>query len=329
MLLGNLLKFTNKKYRKIRVDSISFDSRKIKKKDIFFAIKGNQTSGTKFIKDAISKGASIIVSDKKTKYKNHKTPYLLVKDVRKSLAEASSNFYKKKPSNIIAVTGTNGKSSVANFFYQILSFNKISAASIGTLGIFSKNYSKKINLTSMDPLSLHKNLQILARNKVNHVILEASSHGLDQKRLDNLNIKTGIFTNFSQDHLDYHKNMKSYFNSKMYLFKNLLNKNSKIITDEENKEFKIIKNIANKRKIKKITIGTNSGNIKILHNEYREDKQIVKIAVDSKIFILEIPLIGYFQIKNLLMAILAASSCGINKKNYNRNELGKYKNFAK
>ena len=116
MLLGKLLKFTNKKYRKIRVNSISFDSRKIKKKDIFFAIKGNQTSGTKFIKDAISKGASIIVSDKKTKYKNHKTPYLLVKDVRKSLAEASSNFYKKKPSNIIAVTGTNGKSSVANFF---------------------------------------------------------------------------------------------------------------------------------------------------------------------------------------------------------------------
>ena len=313
MLLGKLLKFTNKKYRKIRVNSISFDSRKIKKKDIFFAIKGNQTSGTKFIKDAISKGASIIVSDKKTKYKNHKTPFLLVKDVRKSLAEASSNFYKRKPSNIIAVTGTNGKSSVANFFYQILSFNKISAASIGTLGIFSKNYNKKINLTSMDPLSLHKNLQILARNKVNHVILEASSHGLDQKRLDNLNIKTGIFTNFSQDHLDYHKNMKSYFNSKMYLFKNLLNKNSKIITDEENKEFKIIKNIANKRKIKKITIGSNSRNIKILYNKYKQNKQIVKISVNSKIFLLKTPLIGYFQIKNLLMAILAASSCGLNQ----------------
>ena len=103
----------------------------------------------------------------------------------------------------------------------------------------------------MDSLALHKNLHILERNKVNHVILEASSHGLDQKRLNNLNIKTGIFTNFSQDHLDYHKNIKSYFNSKMYLFKNLLNKNSKIITDEENKEFKIIKNIAIRRKIKK------------------------------------------------------------------------------
>ena len=150
----------------------------------------------------------------------------------------------------------------------------------------------------MDPLSLHKNLQILSRNKINNVILEASSHGLDQKRLDNLNIKTGIFTNFSQDHLDYHKNMKSYFNSKMYLFKNLLNKNSKIITDEENKEFKIIKNIANRRKIKKITIGSNSGDIKILYNKYKQNKQIVKISVNSKIFLLKTPLIGYFQIKN-------------------------------
>ena len=163
MLLGQLLKSVNKKYQTIDVRGISFNSLSVKKKYLFFAIEGNQTSGTKFIKDAISKGASIIVSDKKIKYKNHKTPFLLVKDVRKSLSEASSNFYKKKPSNIIAVTGTNGKSSVANFFYQILNFNKIPVASIGTLGIFSKNYTKKIKLTSMDPLALHKNLQILKK----------------------------------------------------------------------------------------------------------------------------------------------------------------------
>ena len=165
----------------------------------------------------------------------------------------------------------------------------------------------------MDPLSLHKNLQIVAKNKTNNVILEASSHGLEQKRLDNLNINTGIFTNLSHDHLDYHKNMQTYFNSKMYLFKNLLKKNSKIITDEDNKEFKIIKKIADRRKIKKITIGSNSGNIKILHNKYRQNKQIVKISINSKIFKLEIPLIGYFQVKNLFMAILAASSCGLNQ----------------
>ena len=91
----------------------------------------------------------------------------------------------------------------------------------------------------MDALSLHKNLQILAKKKINNVILEASSHGLKQKRLDNLNIDIGIFTNLSHDHLDYHKSMQSYFNSKLYLFKHLLEKNSKIITDEDNKEIEL------------------------------------------------------------------------------------------
>ena len=259
MYLENLIKSADKKYKKIPISGISFDSRKVKKRNIFFAIEGNKNSGNKFVNDAISKGAAVIVSNKKIK---HNKPYILVKNVRKSLAEASSRFYKKKPSKIIAVTGTNGKSSVADFFYQILSLNKIPVASIGTLGILSKKYKKKNYLTSPDPVSLHKNLEILARNKINHVILEASSHGLEQKRLDNLNIKTGIFTNLSHVHLDYHRDMKSYFNSKMYLFKNLLNKNSKIITDEEIKEFKFIKKISKKRKIKRITIGNKSGNIK-------------------------------------------------------------------
>ena len=143
MLLGNLIKSAGKKYKKKYVKDICFDSRKVKKNDIFFAIEGNKISGTKFIKQAIFKGASAIISRKEMKFKNYKIPFILVKDVRKTLAEVSSNFYKKKPLNIIAVTGTNGKSSVADFFYQILILNKIRVASIGTLGIFSKNYKKK------------------------------------------------------------------------------------------------------------------------------------------------------------------------------------------
>jgi len=189
----------------------------------------------------------------------------------------------------------------------------MSVASIGTLGILSKNLKKKTNLTSLDPLSLHKNLQILTKNKIENIILEASSHGLKQRRLNNLNIKVGIFTNISHDHLDYHKSMKSYFNSKMYLFNNLLKEDSKVITDEDNEEYKTIKQIANRRKLKKITIGSKSGNIKILDNKYRNNKQFVTISTNTKIFNLEIPLIGYFQLKNLFMAVLAASSVGINQ----------------
>jgi len=313
MYLGSLFKSVSKYHKKKFVEGICYDSRIVKKDDIFFAIEGNKISGTKYINQAILKGASAIVSNKKIKLKDSKIPVIVIKDVREGLSRSSSKFYKKKPENIIAVTGTNGKSSVADFFYQILTLSKIPVASIGTLGILSKNYKKRTKLTSLDPISLHKNLSIVAKKKINHVILEASSHGLKQKRLDNLNIKIGIFTNLSHDHLDYHNNMKSYLKSKMYLFKNLLNKNSTIITDEENKEFRIIENIANKRKLKKVTLGSDSGTLKILKHKYISNKQIVKISINSKVFSFQVPLIGYFQIKNLLMAILAALSCRLNQ----------------
>ena len=130
MLLENLIRSLKKKYKKIDIKNICFDSRKIKKKDAFFSIKGKTTSGSNFIEEAISKGASVILSSNKIKNKKYKTPLIFVKDVRKSLAEAASNYYKTKPSNIIAVTGTNGKSSVADFFFQILRFNNVSVASI-------------------------------------------------------------------------------------------------------------------------------------------------------------------------------------------------------
>ena len=165
MYLGNLIKTLNKNYKKIPIKGISLNSKKTKNKDAFFAIEGTKTSGTKFIAKAIEKGASAIITEKKIRIKNYKVPIILVKEPRKILSEACSKFYKKKPKNILAVTGTNGKSSVADFFYQILSLNKKSTASIGTLGINSKNYKKKTNLTSLDPLFLHKNLQILEKKK--------------------------------------------------------------------------------------------------------------------------------------------------------------------
>ena len=122
MYLGQLLKSVSKKYQKINVQGISFDSRKVKKKDIFFAIQGNQTSGIKFINEAIFKGASAIICDRKIRYKNCPIPIIIVKNIRRSLSEACSSLYRKKPKNIIAVTGTNGKSSVVDFFYRILNF---------------------------------------------------------------------------------------------------------------------------------------------------------------------------------------------------------------
>ncbi len=311
MFLGNLIKSKKVGYKNIPIKGISFDSRTVKKDYIFFAIQGKKTSGIKFINKAIKRGAAAIVIEKKNIYIKSTIPVLKVSNVRKKLAEICSNFYKKKPNNIIAVTGTNGKTSVADFFYQILSLNKVNGASIGTLGLRSKFYNKKTTLTSIDALSLHKNLEILKKKKVNNVVIEASSHGLDQKRLDHLNINTGIFTNLSHDHLDYHKDIKSYLNAKMYLFRNLVNPKANIITDEENKEFKIIKKIIKKRNLKKNTIGKSYDSIVILSNIYKKNKQLVKIKIRSKIFTIKVPLIGFFQIKNLLMAVLAAHVSGL------------------
>ena len=135
-------------------------------------------------------------------------------------------------------------------FFQILRLNNIPVASIGTLGIKYNNKVIKTDLTSPDTITLHKNLSYLKKKKIDNVIIEASSHGLDQERLHHINFKSGIFTNFSQDHLDYHKTMKSYLNSKLILFKKILKKNSIIISDKQIKPFKQLEKISKQKKIK-------------------------------------------------------------------------------
>ena len=187
---------------------------------------------------------------KKSKYINYKIPTLKINNIREFLSRISSKFYSLKPKNIIAVTGTNGKTSVADLFYQILNSNNVPVASVGTLGIKYKKKLIKSDLTSPDTISTHRILKDIKLKKIDNVIIESSSHGLDQKRLNDLKFKAGIFTNFSQDHLDYHKNMKSYLNSKLILFNKILSKKSFIISDSTIKEFKILKKNCKKKKIK-------------------------------------------------------------------------------
>ncbi len=256
MLLKNLIKDISKEKKNITISGISIDSRKIKKNCIFFALKGNKFNGEKFIKNAINKGASVIICSKKCKIKISNQKILIIKTnkIRDLLSIVASKFYYQKPNNIIAVTGTNGKTSVADIFRQILSLNKIPAASIGTLGVKYNNKTIKTDLTSPDIISLHKYLNNLKKKKIDNVIIEASSHGLAQGRLNNIKFKTAIFTNFSQDHLDYHKTMRSYLNSKLLLFKKILNKKSKIIIDKEIKPFSAIKKISKKRNLKVVDI---------------------------------------------------------------------------
>tara|TARA_B100001059_G_C17759245_1_gene541795 strand:+ start:711 stop:1211 length:501 start_codon:yes stop_codon:yes gene_type:complete len=165
MLLKNIINNLPERKKNILISGISTNSKEVKKGHIFFAVKGNNINGEKFINEAISRGASVIVCSNDCKKKNKKVYILKKKNIRNFVGEVSSKFYKLKPKNIIAVTGTNGKTSVADLFYQILSLNNIAAASIGTLGIKYKNKILKTGLTSPDTITIHKYLQILKKKK--------------------------------------------------------------------------------------------------------------------------------------------------------------------
>ena len=315
MFLKDYYPKLNKKFIKVKFKGIAFDASQVKKKYVFFAIQGNNIDGNKFINEAIKKGSNIIISAKAKEGFVNNILYLKNKNPRRLLAEFSSKINYKRPNNLIAVTGTNGKSSIANFYYQILKLNKVKVSSIGTLGVNGINYKKNISNTTFDPIQLNKILRILKKKKINNVILEASSHGLKQHRLDGLKFDLGIFTNLSRDHLDYHKTFKDYFDSKLILFRKLMKKKSCIILDQDLKFTKKIKNISKNKNFKILSIGKNNSNLKIIEHKYINLDQQIKFLYKNKIFSFSTKLIGKVQVKNILMSILAASKSNINFKN--------------
>ena len=311
MLLGNYFTNIDNSKKKIFFSGISFNSKDIKKDNIFFAIKGNNFDGNKFISIAIKKGSKIIISEKRITNPQKDILFIHTKNIRKLLAEIAFKIYKNKPNNLIAVTGTNGKSSVSDFYFQLLKLNKIKVASIGTLGVKSKNIRRNLQNTTIDPIRMGQILSKLKSQKINNVIMEASSHGLTQHRLDGLKFSSGIFTNLSQDHLDYHKNFKDYFKAKQYLFKNLIRKKGNVITDETLPEFKRIKKIAISRKLKLQVLNNSKNQFQILSHSYRGEKQILKIRYYNLTREINLNLIGKIQLKNILMAIIAAKNSNI------------------
>jgi len=296
------------------IKGISCDSKKILKNFIFVATKGENNDGHKYIFDAIKKGAIFIVIERKELEKNlkkKKINFIYTKNSRLFLSKIASNFYVNQPKNIFAVTGTNGKTSVAFITNEIWRNCNIKSASIGTLGVISDEYKKKLELTTENSIEIHKILSILHKKKINHICCEASSHGLDQHRLDNIKLDVAAFTNISHDHFDYHKNFKNYFNSKMRLFLKVLKKGGVAIINSDLPETKKILNLCKKNKIKTFTYGYNSTDLKLV--TFYKENNIQKIIINhkNKIFNYTIPIIGDFQIYNSLCAICLAYFSGI------------------
>ena len=314
MLLKKIIKKLPINIQEISIKGLSLDSRQIKKNYLFFATKGNKYNGENYIVEAIRKGARAVVCDINCEIKNERIPIIKVKNIKKTIIDVCKIFYKAKPKNIIAVTGTNGKSSVAEFYHQILLAQHIPVASLGTLGIKINTKVSRTNLTTLDVVTLHRELEKIKMLGVDNVILEASSHGLEQGRLDGLNFKTAIFTNFSQDHLDYHKNMKNYLNAKLILVSKLSGKKQNIITDNEIPEFLKIKSIVKKNNLNLLTIGKNNSTIQFKSAKPFGNFQNITFEHSKKKYAIKIPLIGLFQIKNLFMSILAARLSGLDIK---------------
>ena len=306
MLLKNYVNNLSKKFSEHKFKGIAFNSKKVKKGYIFFAIKGTKLDGKNFIKEAIKKGAKTIICDNcKDGYKG-KILYLRSRDVRSSLAKFANKIYKQKPKNLVAVTGTNGKTSVSIFYNQILELINRKSASIGTLGVNTPYKMIKQTNTTVDPVNLNIILNNLKRKKIDNVILEASSHGLKQKRLDFLKFDKGIFTSFSRDHLDYHKTYKDYFNSKLILFKKLIKNKSVAIVNNKIPNLQTIKKICRLKKIKLHIFG--GTDFKIVKHNIKDNLQHVGFKFNSDNFVFKTNLIGSIQVYNIIMACVAASN---------------------
>ena len=287
-----------------KIKNIKLDSRLIEKDDIFVALKGQTINGNDFILEAKEKKVKLIITDNK-KYKNEQEHIFYLEGLKNKLPLLAKIFYKDLPQNIVAVTGTNGKTSVTQLLSQIFAKLNIKAATIGTLGAFVANKKiKNLQHTTPDIFSFYGLLAEIKKTNCDYLFFEASSHAIEQNRFAGINIDIALFTNLSQDHLDYHKNMENYFVSKSKLFVKFLKKNGIAIINYANKKYaeKLIKLLDKNKQI--IIINKKNSNLYIedKHLIYKEKKYDLKNRCFKK---------GY-QLENLLSAMSIALQLNIN-----------------
>jgi UDP-N-acetylmuramoyl-L-alanyl-D-glutamate--2,6-diaminopimelate ligase len=296
---------------------VTSDSKEVVKGGIFVAIKGLKNDGHDCIDEALQNGAKLIIVDKSYKDKVSNldvTKYLEVDDTRKALRDIASTIY-EQPKNIVAVTGTNGKTSVACFYRQLIELLGYKSASIGTLGVMSTDgkVSQSMCLTTPPVGQIHKMLHQLKSHGIENVILEASSHGLDQDRIGRIKISTAAFTSFSQDHLNYHGSMENYLKAKLLLFSKVLQDNSIVVINNEMEIADQVIEVCKARGHRIYTYGKAADFLNILSIKYREGKSHVKFLLEGKNYNKSFNFMGDFQIYNILCALCLAIAKGFDK----------------
>lgn len=294
----------------VEIIGITADSRRVKPGYMFVALPGLQFNGADFIDDAIQSGASAILSVPSAKIENVNVTWILDDYPGRVFPHVVARFFKKQPEKIAAVTGTNGKTSVAFFTQQIWKQLGYKAASVGTLGIHSDEYQKETGLTTPDPVVIHQALSELCDHGVDHVVFEASSHGLDQRRLDGVNISAAAFTNLTHDHLDYHNTEQEYFDAKKRLFTEILKPSKTAVLNFDSPMVREVQKICEAKGHNIISVGHDDGDIRLLAQRTSSSGQDITISYRGDIFDISLSLVGHFQAMNALMAVGLVIGCG-------------------
>jgi UDP-N-acetylmuramyl-tripeptide synthetase len=282
------------------VAGLAFDSRRTSPGDVFFALAGAKDDGFQHIAEAVAKGAAAVVAERWTEVPN--AAFVRVADARAVLAHAAARFYPRQPETIVAVTGTSGKTSVVAFVRQIWRTLGLKAASIGTLGVVSDPLTVYGSLTTPDPIALHELLDRLAALGVTHLAIEASSHGLDQKRLDGVRLRAGAFTNLTRDHMDYHATVEDYLSAKLRLFRDLLPDGAPAVIDADSVIAPRVIAAAKTRGLEAVTVGEKGETLRLLSATRDRFTSNLELEFGGRRRRVKFPLPGGFQVSNALVA---------------------------
>ncbi len=293
------------------IGGVTADSRTVKKGDLFAAIAGGKTDGLRFVGPAIVGGAVAILAERRLDAPlSGAVAFVRVGNARRALALIAAKFYPRQPRTIAAVTGTSGKTSVAAFTRQIWTALGYRAASIGTIGIVSPRGETYAALTTPDAVALHRSLDALVGEGVTHLAIEASSHGLDQYRLDGLRLAAGAFTNITRDHLDYHESFEAYLAAKLRLFEALLEPGRAAIIDVDHEHADAVMAAAKARGLSIMSVGRKGAGIRLVESVRDGFSQTLLVEYGGENFRLHLPLLGEFQVENALVAAGIAIATG-------------------
>lgn len=298
-------------FRGIRVTSVTSDSRLAGPGAVFVAIPGAKADGARFVQDAIDKGAVLVVTGQDAKIAAVTVPVVRVEEPRRVLSRFAAQLYAPQPEHVLAVTGTSGKTSVAEFTRQIFMALGKPAASLGTLGVVRPDGANYGSLTTPDPVILHRTLAELASSGVTHVAMEASSHGLDQYRLDGVKLVAAAFTNLGRDHLDYHPTIEDYLAAKMRLFEVLLEPGRTAVINVDGARAMDVFAVARRRGHRLITVGRQGNTLRL--DGVRADgfAQVLSIRHGGgNSAAVRLGLIGAYQVENALTAAGLAIGAG-------------------